>query len=105
MNIKNRIYFTEIESIYPNTRLHKATLLLETFGCMDVYESSIDLDEVTKQRMLALMSDTVYGEVKREVNYLYTLVDKLKDCGEYSYGLELEESLKSILKLCDLGEQ
>ena len=102
MNIKNRIYFTEIESIIPNTKHLKATLLLETFGCTDTCESSIDLDEVAKQRMLALMSDIVYGEVKREVNYLYTLVDKLKDCGEYCKAIELEDSLNSLIKLCDL---
>ena len=51
------------------------------------------------------MSDVVYGDIKREVNYLYTLVGKLKDCGEYCKAVELEDSLNSLMKLCDLGEQ
>ena len=96
MKIKGYLYLKEKPSFIPSTKQHSMTLNVTVNYVTPKKFSGIDVEAHAEVQMMRHISDIVY---------LNTLVDKLKSSGAYTYGLELEDSLKSVLKLCDLGEQ
>ena len=105
MKIRDCLYLKEKPSFIPSTKQHSMTLNVTVNYVTPKKFSGIDVEAHAEVQMMRHISDIVYGDIKREIVYLNTLVDKLKSSGAYTYGLELEDSLKSVLKLCDLGEQ
>lgn len=105
MRIKDCVYFKETPSFIPSTKQYSMTLSVTVSHVTPKEFSGIDAEAHAEAQMLKYLSGIVYGDIKREIDYLTNLVDKLKNSGAYTCGLELEESLKSVLKLCDLGEQ
>lgn len=103
MNIKDCLYLKETSSFIPSAKQHSMTLNVTVNHVSPKEFSGIDVEAHAEAQMLKYLSDIVYGDIKREVVYLNTLVDKLKRSGAYTYGLELEESLNSLIKLCDLS--